>query len=300
MKEKFLNHKTVIIILCIVMILGISGGVFYAFNSGSDEDYTTSVKNGDKSEVYNSSIKITKNDIYKYYLKQAGENEVLNLAMQEIADKEITDKDAINKKVEESKKTYATYADDGKIETYATSNGYSSLDSFVKEALEPDAKQQLLKAKYINKNYKKLLSSLKVKYLKTIECDTESAALNIIKQATSSEKWDELSTANSGSDLGMVTKSTSTLDSKIVKKLSSFTKDGVYKKAIKTSEKKYAVVWVYNTDTSKVKSDIKEALASEDSVSTKYEAYYLKKYDFEVNEDKIKDSIKKSYPSYFE
>lgn len=35
---------------------------------------------------------------------------------------------------------------------------------------------------------------------------------------------------------------------KIIKKLDKFTKDGIYAKAIKTSESKYAIVWVYNTD----------------------------------------------------
>ncbi|MFQ7173981.1 MAG: hypothetical protein ACLRQF_19145 [Thomasclavelia ramosa] len=35
---------------------------------------------------------------------------------------------------------------------------------------------------------------------------------------------------------------------KLLKKLDKFTKDGIYNKVIKTSESKYAVVYVYNTD----------------------------------------------------
>lgn len=42
----------------------------------------------------------------------------------------------------------------------------------------------------------------------------------------------------SGTDAGMVTKKSSDLDSKICKKLDKFTKDGIYAKAIKTSESK--------------------------------------------------------------
>ena len=40
---------------------------------------------------------------------------------------------------------------------------------------------------------------------------------------------------------GLVTKESSSVDSKIIKKLDKFTKDGIYAKAIKTSESKYAI-----------------------------------------------------------
>ena len=40
---------------------------------------------------------------------------------------------------------------------------------------------------------------------------------------------------------------------KLLKKLDKFTKDGIYNKVIKTSESKYAVIYVYNSDKSKIK-----------------------------------------------
>ena len=48
-----------------------------------------------------------------------------------------------------------------------------------------------------------------------------------------------------------------------------FTKDGIYAKANKTSESKYAIVWVYNTDKSNLKDEIKKSLTSISNFSTK-------------------------------
>ena len=103
---------------------------------------------------------------------------------------------------------------------------------------------------------------------------------------------------NNGSDVGMVTTKTTTVDSNIIKKLDDFTKDGVYKKVIKTSDSKYAIVYVYNTDISKVKDDIKSNLSSISDMSTKMETYYLRQYNFDVYEDAIKDEIKETAPDY--
>ena len=104
---------------------------------------------------------------------------------------------------------------------------------------------------------------------------------------------------NSGSDVGMVTTETTTVDSNIIKKLDDFTKDGVHNKVIETSDSKYAIVYVYNTDTSEVEDDIKSNLSSISDMSTKMETYYLKKYNFDVYESAIKDEIKESNEDYF-
>jgi len=106
-------------------------------------------------------------------------------------------------------------------------------------------------------------------------------------------------TENNGTDAGMVTTKTSSVDSKIIKKLDKFTKDGIYNKVIKTSESKYAVVYVYNTDKKDLKDEIITNLASVSDMSTKMETYYLKKYNFDVYESAIKDEIKESNEDYF-
>ena len=84
----------------------------------------------------------------------------------------------------------------------------------------------------------------------------------------------------------------------LIQKLDKFTKDGIYNKVIKTSESKYAVIYVYNSDKSKIKDDVKSGLASVSEMSAKMESYYLKQYNFDIYEEAIKDEIKESNEDY--
>lgn len=298
MKEKILNHKIIVIVVCCVLVIGICAGTYF-LTKGSDDtvSYESGVKKGDNKLIYNDEVTITKNDIYKYFLENTGDNEVLLLAINYICDQEITDQDAINAEIEELKTSYTEYAGTD-LDTYAKQSGYADEADLVANVLTPSAKQRLLLEKYIDEKYDDLLKEYKVKYLKTITCDTESQAIQIIDQSTSAEAFDALMNENGGSDAGLVTKSSTSLDEKVIDNLSKFKKDGIYSKAIKTSDEKYVVIWVYNTDTSAVKNDIVESLKNISDISSENEAYYLKKYDFTVNEEAIRDLIKEQYPEY--
>ncbi|MFQ7842052.1 MAG: hypothetical protein ACLRHD_11530, partial [Thomasclavelia spiroformis] len=169
---------------------------------------------------------------------------------------------------------------------------------YIDQVLSIGVKQQMLKEKYIDKNYKKLIKEYKVKYLKTITLDTEAGAKKLLKEIKKGSDFDTVMNENSGSDVGMVTTETTTVDSNIIKKLDDFTKDGVHNKVIETSDSKYAIVYVYNTDTSEVEDDIKSNLSSISDMSTKMETYYLKQYNFDVHENAIRDEIKETEPDY--
>lgn len=185
------------------------------------------------------------------------------------------------------------------LEEYAKQYGYETEQEYIDGVLTLGVKQTMLKEKYIKDNYDDLVKEYKVKYLKIITLDTESAALSLIDKVKDGSDFDTLMTENNGTDAGMVTTKTSSVDSKIIKKLDKFTKDGIYNKVIKTSESKYAVVYVYNTDKKDLKDEIITNLASVSDMSTKMETYYLKKYNFDVYESAIKDEIKESNEDYF-
>lgn len=298
-RDKLYQYRLLIIIVCICVIGG-CGYSFYNSFKNKEESYVTHVSNGDKAVVKTADISITKDDIYHYLLDNDGSNMTLNAAINYVANKEITNKDEINTKVEELKNQYLQYASASDLNTYAQDAGYKDEADFIKQVLKPNAKLQLLQEKYVDKNLKTLIKQYKVKYLKYFTVDTESQALKIIKDIKDEASFTTYFNENSGTDAGMVTKKSSDLDSKIVKKLDKFTKDGIYAKAIKTSESKYAVIWVYNTDTSNVKEDIKEGLTSLSDFTTKCETYYLRKYHFDVYEPSIKKAIKKTSKNYFE
>ena len=298
LKDKLYQYRLLVIIVCICLIGGCGYGLYKSFNK-KDDSYVTHVKDGDSAVVKTGDVTITKDDLYEYFLDNDGLNMTLNSAINYVADQEITDEDAINSKVEELKQQYLQYAGTSDLETYAKDAGYESEDNFVKQILEPNAKIQLLQEKYVEDNFKSLVKEYKVKYLKYFTVDTESQALKIIKDCTSEESFTNYFNENSGTDAGLVTKASSSVDSKIIKKLDKFTKDGIYAKAIKTSESKYAIVWVYNTDKSNLKDEIKKSLTSISNFSTNVKLY-LRKYNFDVYEPSIKKKIKKSSKDYFE
>ena len=253
-------------------------------------NYSSEVENGSKTAINIDGTEISKNDIYHYLLEQFGSSEVLSLALTYIADQEITDEDAFNTRLNEE---IGTSLDD-----IAKQYGLENRQQYIDQVLSIGVKQQMLKEKYIDKNYKKLIKEYKVKYLKTITLDTEAGAKKLLKEIKKGSDFDTVMNENSGSDVGMVTTETTTVDSNIIKKLDDFTKDGVHNKVIETSDSKYAIVYVYNTDTSEVEDDIKSNLSSISDMSTKMETYYLKQYNFDVHENAIRDEIKETEPDY--
>ena len=81
--------------------------------------------------------------------------------------------------------------------------------------------------------------------------------------------------------------------------LSAVNKDGVYSEAIKLSDDSYAVLYLYNTD-HKNTDELINKLTSDGDVQKEIEGIYLKKYNFKVNDSKIKDAIKKLSSEYIE
>lgn len=300
-KKPFKLTKKMIALLVIAIVLVV--GVITAYIVTADKDgYTSSVQNS-SSEVISGDVSVTKKGLYEYLLDNYGANEVLNEAYNKITAKEITDKDAINTKVKELKQRYAEYS--GSFETYAKNQGYSDAKAFEKEVVVPEAKSDLLEEKYLDTKFNDVCKKYNVSYLKIVEYSKESEALKALKTVTSADAMNTLMNANTSSstDLGFVCSksSTTTVDKKIIKALSKFTSlktDDVYKEAVKLSTGKYAVVYVYNTDKSAQKNDIVKNLLNLGDVKTDIESYYLKKYKFTVEDEKVKKQIKKISSKY--
>lgn len=300
-KKPFKLTKKMIALLVVAIVLVV--GVITAYIVTADKDgYTSSVKNG-SSEVISGDVCVTKKGLYEYLLDNYGANEVLNEAYNKITAKEITDKDAINTKVEELKNRYAEYS--GSFETYAKNQGYSDAKTYEKEVVVPEAESELLEEKYLDTKFNDACKTYNVSYLKIVEYSKESEALKALKTVTDENAMTTLMNANASNstDLGFVCSksSTTTVDKKLIKALSKFTSlktDGVYKEAVKLSTGKYAVVYVYNTDKAAKKDDIVSNLQNLADVQSDIESYYLKKYKFTVEDEKVKKQIKKISSKY--
>ena len=280
-----------------IIPLVVAGTLLVGCGSSSAVNFSSEVSDGDKAIITIGDTKITNNEIYHHLLKQFGSSEVLSLALTYIADQEITDKEAIKAKVDEKVATAKENATTS-LDEVAKQYGYKDEQEYIDKIVTVGAKQELLIEKYIDKNYNDLIKEYKVKYLKVITVDTESGALSLIDKVKEGADFDTVMNENNGSDVGMVTTKSTNVDSNIIKKLDKFTKDGVYKKVIKTSESKYAVVYVYNSDKSNIKDEVKSSLTSVSEMSTKMESYYLKEYNFDIYEEAIKDEIKESNEDY--
>lgn len=281
-----------------IIPLVIASTLLVGCSSSSAVNYSSEVSDGDKTAINIDGTEINKNDIYHYLLEKYGSSEVLSLALTYIADQEITDEDAYNTKLNETIAEQKESAGVTSLDDIAKQYGLENEQEFIDKILSVGVKQEMLKEKYIDENYKKLVKEYKVKYLKTITVDTEAGAKKILEQIEDGSDFDTIMNENGGSDAGMVTTETTTVDENIIKKLDKFTKDGAYEKVIKTSDSKYAIVYVYNTDTSAVTDEIKSNLATISDMSTKVESYYLKQYNFTINEKAIEDEINESQPDY--
>lgn len=260
----------------------------------SSNDYSAQVSDKNKTLISGENISINKQDYYTHLMDNYGANEVLKVILTTIADKEITDQKQIDALLNEKKETYAKYYN-GSLLEYAQSLGYKDEEELVKNQLLPEVKEELLRKKYIEKNYDQLLNEYQVSRFKQITVDKESTALDIIKASASAEKFEEQMKKykDDSEDCGIVTKNTSTVDENLTKKMETFhkqSKDGVYKDAIKLKDGKYAVIYLYDTARQK-KDEYIKALSSDTDIQNTIESYYLKQYHFEVHDEKLKKAI---------
>lgn len=287
------------IVLAAIIVLGV-GGWFLTYQ---EKSYQVKISDSQNVLVSGSQIKVTQQDYFEVLLDQYGANEILNKAIDIIAEKELDDQEALDKAVDELTETYTQYSN-GDLEATAKKYGYESKDEYIDDIIVPAAKQQLLREKYLKEHLDDYIKDYQVTSFKKIVVDKESTALSLIKDMKSEEDFDKKMKeyGDKAEDAGMITKNSSALDSNLknaLEKLSTLEKDGIYSEAIKLSDDTYAIVYVYDAD-HKNTDEIIDKLSSDADIQEEIEAIYLKKYNFEVHDKKMKDMIKELSDQYFE
>lgn len=287
------------IVLAAIIVLGVGGW----FLTHQEKSYQVKISDNQNVLVSGSQIKVTQQDYFEVLLDQYGANEILNKAIDIIAEKELDDQEALDKAVDELTETYTQYSN-GDLEATAKKYGYESKDEYIDDIIVPAAKQQLLREKYLKEHLDDYIKDSQVTSFKKIVVDKESTALSLIKDMKSEEDFDKKMKeyGDKAEDAGMVTKNSSALDSNLknaLEKLSTLEKDGIYSEAIKLSDDTYAIVYVYDAD-HKNTDEIIDKLSSDADIQEEIEAIYLKKYNFEVHDKKMKDMVKELSDQYFE
>lgn len=283
--------KLVLLTLCSALLCGCSSSL-----------YDIEITGGKQELMSYKKMSISKQDYFEVLLAKYGAQTIVENALIDIAKKEITDTDKVKDLVESKKKTYAEYYE-GNIDDVAKANGYSDTQLYIQNIIEPQAYLELLNKTYIEANYDQLIKEHSATRFKVILCTKESDALNIIEKTKDNlNKFDELMKDNENAeDVDIVTKN-SALDKNIIDALptlSAYTKDQIHSKAIKLANGAYAVLYVYDT-----KRDDKEewinALKNDSVIIETAEGHYLKKYNFNVYDETLKDTIKNLSSQYLE
>lgn len=261
--------------------------------------FHSTVTDGNKTIITGEGFEITNNDVYHHLMEQYGFQQIFDIVLSYIADQEITDTEAIEKLVNETVEQYVQQMEDG-IDAYAEQLGYESAEEYIDHMIRPNVKQGLLKEKYIDENFEAIVSEYKPRYIKLITVETESAAMKIIDESTSIDSFDTFlqDEDKEGQDVGIVTTESANIDKNILDLLDIFTTDGIYSKAIKTEDNKYSVVYVYNTDTENLEDNLKEHFKRLSAIDTDYEVHYLREYNFNVYENRIKKEIENVNQDY--
>ena len=247
-------------------------------------------------------VSISKQDYFETLLDNYGAEKIVADALEKIADKEVTDLDRVDKLVQDRKKIYEAYLGTT-LDKFAKNLGYKDETDFIEKALKPDAKQECLRNDYIEEHLDEYLDKFDVTRLKKIVVSLESEALVMIDEAKDEDAFDALMKKNedNSEDLDIVTKNTS-LDANILAKLDEFSKlekDGVVAQAVKQTDGKFAVIFVYDTQ-KEDKQEYIDTLSVDSTIQAEIESIYLKKYNFNVYDEKLKKAIKNISSGYIE
>ena len=212
--------------------------------------YSLKIADGSDTLISGSGVTVTKQGYFEYLLDKYGSGQLVADVLDSIADLEVEDQSGLEALIQKRVDLYTEYAD-GDLDNYATYLGFKDADEYIEKALKPDAKQELLRYKYIEENFDDLMDEYKVNRLKMIIVDKESTALNLIKELTTLDLFDAKMKEydEDAEDLDIVTKD-SYIDSNLVSILSDLRKvgkDGIYSSAVKLSDDTYAVLYIYDT-----------------------------------------------------
>lgn len=251
-----------------------------------------------------SGIEISKQTIYESLLSTYGADKVVDKALISIANKEITDTDKINAKVEETLTSYQSMlgGEEGLL-SYIQSSGYSTIDDYKKSVLEPNVKKNLLIEKYVEDNFTTLSETYGYSYIQYFTMSTESEALSTINSIDKGEKtFEDAATESTGSvpdkKLCYTKASSNSIDSNISSIATQFTTAGMYSVPVALSDGTYAVIKVVDTDREANKEAIISSLTSISDVNSEANVYYLNANDFEVYEEGIVNDIKMINENY--
>ena len=270
--------------------------------------FSGQVENG--SEVVltsNDNLSLTRQEIYETLAENYGANLLLNQALQIASQQEDIDEEELNNRVQETVDNYTSMMGDD-LDSYAQQNlGYDTFEAYKEAVLVPSTRQQMMIEKYSEDNFETLATENSYRKLSWIKVADETTAMSVLAELNSGEKTfaeavteysTDTSTSSSGGDLGVVSILSTDVDSSIANLTPQLTAISLYSVPVSLSDGSYAIIDVVETDPNNMKEEILEDLQSNETITSEAEAYYLNKYNFQVNEKILADAIKEIDENY--
>ncbi len=268
--------------------------------------YSTEVSKGNKTIMTIGDTTYTKKDEYELLKTSNGTDQTINDVRQIILDKEIGRKENI---VSAAQKQYEELAKDTEdIETQIQAAGYSDKDDYINNALIPSIQSEKLMSKYFKAAKSQIKKDYKPSVAKILQCDNEEnakKALAELKKGTDEKTVFEQYQSESssfGDDETLITTSTNGAPTRLINTLYKTKSTGVIDEVFTNSDDEtdtsaYVAILV-NNDYDSILDRIEDTLSSDSEMTTKCLVYYMKKYNFEVHDQQVFDSLKSSNPEY--
>ncbi len=283
--------KIIAILLVLTTVVGCSS---------SSNAYTSKVSDANSTILTINGTEVKKQDLYEYLLAAIGVDILDQEALVIVADIELTDKDAIEAKVNEKFDDYMkTFGEDA--DKYFKTYGYADAEDFKEKLCRPNALTLLLMEKYINENYEDILAAYSFRTAKHIQVATKDEVPAILDRLSAGEDFaaiaKELSTdtttASSGGDLGLVSAETTSIDENLVAAISVADKVGLINGSIATANG-YSIVYIDEVDAEVLKDQIATYLTSSENILEETKSHYYKKNAYDIYEK----SFAKTFSNY--
>ncbi len=257
-------------------------------------------KLSDSSTVLMSvgSTNITKGDLYSLMNATAGASTAVTDATRTISEQEVEITDDMKSSAQSTLDSYKSMYGDT-FDSYLKQSGMSE-DDYLNDYLIPSLQADELPTKYIEDNWKSVISlykPVKVILLSFSSQTDAEAALASLKAGTATAA--DAASANNSDSTGeaqIYTIESDDVDSMVRTVLTNGSPDDGWVMVSASDGSTFVDVQIQDNDPDNFKDDCITALKSVDQVSSDATTYYYKKYKFHVYDITIYNAMKTSYP----
>ena len=230
---------------------------------------------------------------------------MVQLALNEIYEKEIGLDDAMKKEAQEQVKESQDSVEN--FEKQVKSLGYKDIEDYTNRVAIPSVQSKRLIEKYMKDNKKEVKKQFKPSLAYIIECDNEDNAKKALKALKEKKDLNEVreqfgkTDSMITSDVQFVSTNSQDLPTRLINTLSSSKDKGVVDEVFSNDNPDQPAFYVAVLESNDYDKNLKQFaknLSDNSSLSEDCLIFYLDKYKFEVHDQDLFDYFKANNPNY--